>query len=105
MQDPGLQSPDRPPAKAASVYPVRGREPAVPRLRLTECEMELTMQKRLLPSAILFGVLWSAWMIWALGRHHLVHDAILIVCGAVTATLWYWAMKRYLAWVAARQRS
>jgi hypothetical protein len=27
------------------------------------------------------------------------------VCGAVTATLWYWAMKRYLAWVAAPQRS
>lgn len=56
-------------------------------------------------SAIAFGVLWSAFMVWWSGEYHPVNIIILAVCGAIGAVLWYWIMGRSLRWIAARKSS
>ena len=51
------------------------------------------MPNRLKLSAVLFGVLWTGWMIcWADDRG-LMHLLILSISGVFTSSAWYFAMK------------
>lgn len=43
--------------------------------------------------AIIFTVLWTAWMMWWSGSNDAAGVVILTVCGAVVGYLWYRAMR------------
>lgn len=43
--------------------------------------------------AIVFTILWTAWMMWWSGSYDNVNLVILTACGAVVGYLWYRAMR------------
>lgn len=55
-----------------------------------------TMSRPLLPlkaGAIIFTVLWTAWMMWWSGSFSSVSLVILAMCGAAVGYVWYRAMR------------
>jgi hypothetical protein len=58
------------------------------------------MTKRQIGSALLFAVLWTAFMVWWSGDTGAANVIILSVCGALVAAAWAFAMKRFGHWPA-----
>jgi hypothetical protein len=55
-----------------------------------------TMSRPLLPlraGAIVFTLLWTAWMMWWGGSFSSAHVVILALCGASAGYFWYRAMR------------
>jgi hypothetical protein len=55
-----------------------------------------TMSRPLLPlraGAIVFTLLWTAWLMWWSGSFSSAHAVILALCGAAAGYFWYRAMR------------
>jgi hypothetical protein len=43
--------------------------------------------------AIMFTILWTAWMLWSVGSFDRVHVIMMTICGSAAGYAWYRAMR------------
>lgn len=55
----------------------------------------MTRDQRLLTGAVFFAIFWTAFMVWWSANYTVQNIAIMAAIGALVASFWFFAMKRY----------
>lgn len=60
-------------------------------------------QTNLKLSALVYGVLWTAFMALWSGAYDPIYLVLLVLAGALNALAWYWLMGKWFRWQEARR--